>query len=359
MDDLLVAADFGSPLAMYMLGEVFFWGNHGLDIDLATAMGWWRKAAEAGLPMAMDQLGSMLARLEGGNDWFTDESLRWWRLAAEKGFPASMCKLGMSYFHGEGQPMDKAMAIDWWQKAASQGSAPAMHQLGLAYADGSGVRRDIGKALGWFRKAARRGYDEAMMSLAAASLNGEGAPKNRSMAIRWWRRAAKLNNPKAWYYLGESYLKGTSVIDPHKAVGCWIKALAEGETKAKDSLRESFLAQFVTKEIEKFRQKAENGDAFAQRAMGTMTLHGIACQPNPSEAVNWWKKAAGNGDVIAMTSLGLAYHKGLSGPKGRNVTKNFKLSAQWLIKANKCGYIPAAIMLSRLNTEIINNEDKN
>jgi len=90
-EEWLPLAELGDVEAQFNLGVMYDEGA-GVDKDLATAAGWYRKAAE-------------------------------------KGFVDAQSNLGMMYYHGQGVPCDYRKASTWFRKAASQGDEEASYYL--------------------------------------------------------------------------------------------------------------------------------------------------------------------------------------------------------------------------------------
>ena len=60
---------------------------------------------------------------------------------------------------------------------------------------------------------------------------------------------------------------------------------------------------------------AEQGDPFAQFALGVMYYFGKGVPQDSKEAVKWFRKAADQGDADAQIKLGLMYEKGKDVPQ--------------------------------------------
>ncbi len=60
-----------------------------------------------------------------------------------------------------------------------------------------------------------------------------------------------------------------------------------------------------------FRKAAEQGDDVAQYNLGTMYYNGDGVPQDYGEAVQWFRKAAEQGDDLAQFSLGTMYQDGL------------------------------------------------
>ena len=90
-DEWLPLAKLGDVEAQFNLGVMYDEGT-GVDKDLATAAGWYHKAAE-------------------------------------QGFLDAQTNLGLMYYHGQGVLRDHAVAAKWFRKAADQGDAEAAEYL--------------------------------------------------------------------------------------------------------------------------------------------------------------------------------------------------------------------------------------
>ncbi len=80
---LKAEADAGNAVSQYNLGLCYANGN-GVEVDLAEAVKWFRKAAEQGLPEAQHNLGICLSR-GAGVEKNVAEGAMWLNSAAQQG----------------------------------------------------------------------------------------------------------------------------------------------------------------------------------------------------------------------------------------------------------------------------------
>ena len=73
---------------------------------------------------------------------------------------------------------------------------------------------------------------------------------------------------------------------------------------------------------------AQAGDARRQNEMGKMCYYGNGMPQDREQAVEWWQKAAAQGNYEAQLALVNAYRK------GEGVEKNGRLANYWLEQAN-------------------------
>ena len=81
-----------------------------------------------------------------------------------------------------------------------------------------------------------------------------------------------------------------------------------------------------------YRKSAEQGNAMGQCNLGYMYERGQGVGQNYSEAVNWYRKSAEQGNALGQYNLGLAYYY------GRGVSLNKQEAYQWLKKAADQNY---------------------
>jgi hypothetical protein len=92
-------------------------------------------------------------------------------------------------------------------------------------------------------------------------------------------------------------------------------------------------------------QQAENGSAESQYNVGNMFTKGNGTGIDLKQAVSWYEKAASQGHIKAAYKLGLAHYE------GAGVRKNGKQALKWFSIAADDGYAPAQYYLGRLHAE--------
>ena len=90
------------------------------------------------------------------------------------------------------------------------------------------------------------------------------------------------------------------------------------------------------------RERAEQGDPFAQADLGRRYYVGKGVRQDDAEAVRWTRLAAEQGHAPAQYSLGLLYFR------GRGVTGDDAAAACWYRAAAEQGHPPAQAALSSL-----------
>ena len=100
--------------------------------------------------------------------------------------------------------------------------------------------------------------------------------------------------------------------------------------------------EFDRKLIEEIKAKAEKGDAQSQFELGAAFYFGnLGVPKDAAEAVNWFRKAAKKGHVLAQNNLGLSYSNGDGTPT------NAVEAVVWFRKAAEQGLAEAQFNLAR------------
>ena len=171
--------------------------------------------------------------------------------------------------------------------------------------------KDYETAITQFKLAAEQGNADAMNRLAECYLNGYGVEKDAMEAGKWYTEA-KNNGPK------------NTDVNIH---------VIEYYEKANQGLAEGF---------------SSFGDLYAGEAVGSSSV-----KEDIWEAVKWYKKAAEQGDIHAMLTLGLLYERGDNG-----VRKDLKEAEKWFRMAVEKGNAHAMFLLGTLYVGFTENKDE-
>jgi TPR repeat protein len=98
-----------------------------------------------------------------------------------------------------------------------------------------------------------------------------------------------------------------------------------------------------SKAVQWFTKAAEQGNAQAQYNLGVCYLYGEGVIKDKSKAVQWFTKAAEQGDARAQYNLALCY------AKGKGVVRDKAKASLWYTKAVKQGFSGVQSILERLS----------
>ena len=94
--------------------------------------------------------------------------------------------------------------------------------------------------------------------------------------------------------------------------------------------------------LEWYRKAAEQGNAAAQFNLGVLYANGKGVPQSYEEAAKWWRKAAEQGDAAAQFNLGILY------ANGKVVPQSYEEAAKWWRKAAEQGNVAAQFNLGVL-----------
>lgn len=230
------------------------------------------------------------------------------------------------------KPLPEGVDLEQLQKDAENNDIAAQIQLGKLYYEGAGVRKSRNEAIGWLQKAADQGSRDAEFDLAIMLADARYGEDFRT-AEKIFRKYAEQGDVDAQFFLGlllERGYRGEKYKLPKDPVDL---------AKWKESLNW-------------YRKAAEQGDARAMRALGMAYSEPSVwwlwfgtekrVEEDYETAVEWFRKAAELGDFAAQRNLGYLYLK------GKGVKKDKVEARKWLEKAAAQGDSYATDLLKDL-----------
>lgn len=126
-----------------------------------------------------------------------------------------------------------------------------------------------------------------------------------------WVRLRRVKNPLSWLLVGVLI----------SLAGC---------VRYEDG-RAAFNAGDYPRAFARWQLLAEYGNAQAQNELGWLYQQGLGVEPDPLQAVRWYRKAAAQGLAVAQTNLGIMYNDGLG------VVRDRREAARWFELAARQG----------------------
>ena len=346
LHELRYAAKFENDhWAAYEIADMYAEGSGELPKDDVKATELYRQAAEAGIGWGQYTYG--LRKIDGvGTDPDPTLGETWLRRAAENGITPAYSSLGELYANGTLGKKDQAEATKWYLKAAKNGDTFAQVEMANRYATGLGVEQSEPKATKWRLNAAKRGDTWSQVDLAERLMIGKGTKPNPEAALRIMERAAKSGNVYAQRRVAEFYDRGPGgTADPTAATLWLIVAANAGNTDAQYQVGMRLMAgkgiePRPEEAVQWLERAAQSGNVEAQKTMAelytpersaptiepTMPSQNIVrasdtetpptqeelailhakkniVKPDPDKAMEWWRKAAEQGDAEAQLRL--------------------------------------------------------
>ena len=329
---LMKAAQQGYAEAQYVIGDFYYYGNGVFDQDYTKAADWYEKAAEQGYVNAQNDLGHCYSN-GFGRDEDPAQAAQWYRKAAEQGNTLSQFNLANCYYEGKGVPQDFEQAI-YWFKEASEEDEDAAQKLPLIYA----LTKDYDNAIYWYKKNNDEEENEYLNYLGTPYLlykiAADAYPDKNYLTVL--EDASAMGSDDASLALAGIYAIGEDVTrDDDKAVEYYTKYLEQynGEIETKPTIADVYYAInnvayynkfFEAQDSPKWLEMAANlGHSEAQYYMGARAYY----EDEYDKAIEWWEKAAAQGDPDAMCRLGQLYED------GDGIAADHKTALQWFMKA--------------------------
>lgn len=309
----LKASELGSTNAMIYVGLQYRYG-YGVEKDVGTALEWFLKAADLGDANAMNLYGFTFLKDCYGTGYDKQlvekeyaAALDGYREAAEAGDPIATYNIGYMYEEGQaGLGRNVWTAREWYLKAFDLGDAFAMYKLGLMYEYSYLGAQDYTTAMDCFLKAADQGNADAMSEIARMYSEGKGVEKNSSESEQWWRKASQNEN-RDESNDGRIDLWGDIFTLRKKAVEYLQKSADAGHSYGMNNI-------------------GWCGDRYEDYENGRLV------SLTDEEIIAWYKKAAAEGNAVAMSNVGYKYYG----------DGDYDSAMEWYIKAYANGYGNAA-----------------
>jgi len=206
-------------------------------------------------------------------------------------------------------------------------TAEGYYIRGMKYQLGKGVQQDTTDAIIWLRKAAAEGHVKAQYNLGVIYSKGAGIEKDINAAANWFYLAAEQDHPKAQYYLGLFYGKGHGLPQSNSLAAKWMIKAAK-QLHSQDTYKKAAIW---------CRRAADDGEIFAIETLGDYFSQGNGVKKNAVKASTWYRKAAEQfdgkeyykeaarfyhkaadlGDANSLYKLGLYYDEGLGVSQSR------------------------------------------
>lgn len=308
VEETLSKAKAGDGAAQFDLSLMYRSGE-GVDKDLAEADYWLEKSAQNNFPDAQVDWAKWFFRRQEYR-----ESMEWFRKAAQAGNADAQHWMAYLYHNGIGVEKDFAAAMQWDTKAAAKGLSDAMDAIGYMYEHGEGVTRDYAEAMKWYKRAGEAGNIHAQSNLASMYFNGRGVRQDYAKAAELYAAPASDGLAEAQFALGFILARGLAGKKDHtQGIILLQKAAAQNDPNASAYLALLYVADDFPElphDREMARKLAEplaaQGSLFAERAMAVVESE----NEHYKAAVDWYQKAADQGDVVSVLRLAQFYRDG-------------------------------------------------
>ncbi|MEA2085148.1 MAG: tetratricopeptide repeat protein [Thermodesulfobacteriota bacterium] len=284
-------------------------------------------------------------------------ALFWFRKAVKQDSGVGKRLLGEMYENGNGVKRNFRKAARWYQKAADSGDLEALVNLGMLYETGQGVTRDFREAVKLYQKAADHGFGDGRSHLWKMFERGLGVDRDFQMTADLSERILEQVHTRGQTFLGLMYERGVlGAARDMEEVEQWDKhnvfsgrkrgrMIAELTRKVSESREIPVEAPRFRKNrskeiLEWYEKAAREGNVNAQDTLATIYAAGKSVEKDDQKAFYWFNKAAENGNAYSQAKLAERYYL------GAGVTMDRKKAFHWCQKAAEQGYGPAQYSLA-------------
>ncbi len=336
LDWLEKFANQGDERMLFILAEIYEQGR-GISKNHAKALIYYIKSAEKGNAEAQKRQQNIEAgngeaqyhlalmyeegrEIQQNNNQF----LYWLTQAAERGYAKAQYRIGDLYYLKNSAEYNPEKAVYWLTKAAEQGDYLAQKKLVLIdssnmasfqYGIASGVEIMSSEGLHWYNKARQQEIDAQKREQQKDNVTF-GVILVCSLALLCF----------IFFHLSKLYANISEIKARRRHEAQIIQEAIQSFNRGDSHLSlglERLAIQGNVEAIQAIKTFAQQGNAYAQNALGSMYHHGTGLKESPSEAMLWYKKAADQGNTKAQEALRTLTRK-TSKKQKKQKTKNIK-----------------------------------
>ncbi len=371
------AANMNNSEACYRLGTYYESGIH-IEKSMQKALECYELSAQQGCDFAIDKLADAyrFGDLVAAN---FIKAAEYYYLSASNGNALAQYNLGIVYKEGIGVVNNLEKAIYWFEESLKDEYDPDValgdtyYELGICYetlntADaikkaaeyfllgsnehhvwasyyiakyyliGKGVSQDYKKAVYHFRIAAESKYVLSLACLAALYEKGQGVQQNIQIAEKYYNEALQGGMDLNQCYKHFLSIQNPAILQARdlkthvENVNILLTAANAGHAIAQFKIAEYYYLQSTTESgkeyaLHYFSLAASQGNIAALTHVGIMLEFGLAGEKNLAEALICYQKAAKGNDPVANYALSICYRE------GNGVEQDYSLAQTYHAKA--------------------------
>ncbi|SKA34967.1 tetratricopeptide repeat protein [Consotaella salsifontis] len=218
---------------------------------------------------------------------------------------------------------------------AKLGDPAAQTLLAEIYTRGLGVRQDAKEAARWYEAAAKAGNPAAEFAYALILLDGKVVEKDANRARELMKAAADAGNPLAQFNYAQMLIQASPAAGFADALPYFRSAAFAGIPDAQYAMAEMLAYGRGVDHIDEpaarqwLRAAASLGHDTAQVELGIWLVNGRGGPADPQEGFLWLRRAAEQGNPIAINRVAHLYKDGVG------VTPDKAQAAKWAVLAKR------------------------
>ena len=303
-------------------------GEEAYGRDVPKALAVYEQLADEGESHANFVLGLLYYTIEEIKD--LKKSQDYMQKAADADNPDALFALATNYLkdpqigaapqYDFNLEKDETHGMELLQKAVAADSAQALFSMAMCYSYGKYLKQNDEKAFKLLGQSVVEGAtNEKVKMLADMYKEGKGVEQNYEKAAELYQWATDRGDYIAAFELSKLYKEG--------------KGVEQNDEKAA-MLKQHSDDLYVWQKYGIIPQsaleaEAKNGNPSAMVQLGNRYNEGDGVKLDQQKAVEWWKKAAENGEVTANHNLGVYYYEQDDMPNARKYLET-AISANYL-----------------------------
>jgi uncharacterized protein len=281
-------------------------------------------------------------RKDQGNGHHLQEARRLYKLVADRGHEEARYQWARCLFHSN---QSLVRAADIFKEFASRGHAGAINSLGSCYLQAKGVQHNPAEGIRLYKDAANRGYMLAYDNLILCYQKGRNGIEQDTDEAQKWSLMKSLreqllerqkivdanpDDPVALFNLAKSHfdMKDEGANHLQEATILYRRAAIKWHEEAAYELARCFFYsdESLDEAVNTFRRFAGQGHAGAINALGSCYHLGKGVQEDKEQAFELYYQAAEKGYIGACENLRLCY------TNGWGVGNNPQKAEEWRLK---------------------------
>lgn len=199
--------------------------------------------------------------------------------------------------------------------AGAKGDTDAQVLAGTILMNGEASLINDNEAVDWFSRAAAGNNSDAHLALGKMSMTSRGGLSPQD-ALIYFTQASKAGRIEANRAIGEMYMKGVGVVQDSAKAQVWLKKAAKaGNTDGARKMGDTLIESDPQAALEWYEKAAANGDDEAAYIAAIMYVENYEIRPNSARAAELLRQAANAGIAGAQADYGLLVYQGAGVPQ--------------------------------------------
>ena len=342
----ILKAEQGDVPSMLAMGDLYYYGAHGLARDQAAAHRWYRTAGSAphNNPHGQVGVGNMLLKGEGVKKNTTD-AIIWYEKAGAQNDTRALNGLGFIYFVGGDVPQNQTKGYEYFKRAADKGDAgDSLFNAAHCLYEGQGVEKDVPAAIALFRRAGQEfGHFPSVCKMGVIAMMDESHGRHCNIAVDYLRPAAHHGS---WGNVVRRGFNNFLIKDYERSLIRYFDGSEMGYEVAQSNAAYILDRVYVSDKSlagREINEEENNIPAVAGSSGAFITKNKRSTENLQRLALHFYLKARKLGNYNHDLRLGDYYYYGMGG-----IEKNLTMAAKYYRKSSANGNTQGAYSLATM-----------